>query len=210
MTPLGSPSPKKAALLRSPSPDPVLVSAIRRMGLPLFIFGSIFFLISVALQFIVSPDRFPVRMGDKTVPLIELEEEEKRLRSRQAELLETRARILASSNAPVLLRVERLREDILPVGAALLAVEDMRSSFGTGGADPIALARIDFAEEKIVLGGDVRDTAGRSIQILASFVDGLRTIPFLSSVSEPEYRADPLDGGGTIAPFSLTLTLRHD
>lgn len=184
--------------------------ATRRMGLPLFIFGSIFFLISLALQSIVSPDRFPVRMGEKTVRLIELYEEEKRLRQQHAEITETRARILASSNAPVLLQVERLREGIFPIGVALLATEDMRRSFDIGDRYPVSISHVDYEEGAIVIGGDVRDSDGRSIQILASFVDSLRTIPFFSSVSEPEYRADSLEGGGTIAPFSLTLTLRHD
>jgi hypothetical protein len=61
-----------------------------------------------------------------------------------------------------------------------------------------------------MIGGEVRDPQGRSVQLLGSFVDGLRGIPLIQSVTEPEYRSDPVPSGGTVSPFTLSLIFHRD
>lgn len=176
----------------------------------MLIFGAVFCLMSVALTYVVSPDRFPVKVGENTVRLKDLEDEERRLKAAYAELTEARARLLQSADAPVLRQVETLRSMVVPIGSVLLGIEDVRRGFRIADADPVALSTVRYDGERrsVAIGGDVRDTAGRSMQILASFVDGLRSLPSVASVSEPEYRATPLTGGGTSSPFAVTLILR--
>lgn len=204
--------PKSAPTNTDPKDTPVLLPAIARLGVPVGIFGGTFFVIAVILTMLFSPDRFPVRVGDKTVRLHELEAEEKSLIVKKADLMEERKKILADSDAPVLHQVEKLRALTSPVGAALLSVEDVRRSFRIGDADPISLPDIAFSSETnaITLSGDVRDAGGRSMQILASFVDELRAIESFESVSEPEYKSEPLPDGGTSSHFSLTLRFPNE
>lgn len=207
-----SAQPKSAPTTTDTNNTPVLLPAIARLGVPVGIFGATFFVIAVILTMLFSPDRFPVRVGDKTVRLHELEAEEKNLVIKKADLMEERKKILADSDAPVLHQVEKLRALTSPVGSALLSIEDVRRSFRIGNADPISLPGIAFSSETnaIILSGDVRDAGGRSMQILASFVDELRAVESFESVSEPEYKSEPLPDGGTSSHFSLTLRFRNE
>jgi hypothetical protein len=126
--------------------------------------------------------------------------------------LEERRNILANSDAPVLRQVEKLRGETSPIGAAMLAIEDIRKSFKTPNSDPISLPGVQYDHEKnaLTIEGDVRDPSGRSMQILATFVDELRAHAIFESVSEPEYESEPLKEGGTRSPFILTLRFPHE
>ncbi len=190
----------------------VLIPAIGRLGVPVGIFGITFFLIAITLTLVFSPDRFPVRVGDKTVRLHELEAEEKSLKLTQVDLMKERQKILADADAPVLDQIAKLRTQTVPVGSAMLAVENVRWSFHAGMSDPISLPTVTFdaAAHTLMLGGDVRDAAGRSMQILATFIDELRALPNFESVSEPEYLSEPLPDGGTVSRFSLILRFPHE
>ncbi len=205
-----SPQPIKAENIVSGSGRSVLVSTAAKLGVPIGVFGVTFFLIALALTIVFSPDRFPVRVGDKTVRLYELESEEKNLKVRHADLLEERQKILANADAPVLAQIGKLRTLTTPVGSAMLRVDDVRRSFRTPSHDPISLPGVTFDAEArtLTLTGDVRDPGGRSMQILASFIDELREIAIVESVSEPEYTSEPLPLGGTLSHFSVTLRFR--
>lgn len=207
----GLPPPKTATLFPLvPQGESVLLPAIARLGISILIFGAVFCLMSIGLTSVVSPDRFPVKVGENTVRVADLEEEERRLKVKYAELIEARVTLLNNSDAPVLRQVEALRSGVSPVGSVLLGIEDVRRSFRVADADPIAIPTVNFSFERrtVTLGGEVQDAAGRSMQILASFVDGLRAIPSVASVSEPEYRMTTLQDGGTSSPFTITVGLR--
>lgn len=204
--------PKQAEEFAQTKSGSVLMPAIARLGVPVGVFGLSFFVITVLLTLLLSPDRFPVRVGDKTVRLYDLETEEKSLKAKQADLLEERQKILADSEAPVLHQVEKLRSSILPVGSAMLSIEDVRRSFRAGTSDPISFPGVmfDATANTLTLVGEVRDAGGRSMQILASLVDELRVIAAFESVSEPEYVSELLAGGGTVSRFSITLRFFHE
>lgn len=207
-----TPEPKPAEKTHEASDASVLVPALARLGLSVGVFGATFFVIAIVLTMLFSPDRFPVRVGEKTVRLHELEAEEKRLIAEKADLLEERKKILADTDAPVLHQVQKLRALMPPVGSALLRIEEVRRSFAVGSHDPISLPQISFREQDaaVRISGEVRDVNNASMQILASFVDELRALPSIESVSEPEYTSEPLPEGGTLSRFSITLRLAHE
>jgi len=199
-----------------PSAEGVLLPVLERLGLPVLIFGTVFLLLSLLLTFIVSPDRFPVRMGDKIVRLSDLQAEEYSLKVLQAELLQKRENMLKDSRTPILEQVQKLRAGFDSIGQVLLDIEDVRKSFSLGEIDPISLPIMTFDGEKhqLTLGGEVTDPHGRSVSILSSFVDGLRKLPILQTASgrtpvsdPPEYKALPRDDGGTVSPFTIVITL---
>lgn len=186
--------------------SPVLLPAIARLGLPMLIFGVVFVILAWVLTILVSPDRFPVRVGESIVRLADLQSEERRLKSKHAELTDERRKILENVDAPVLRQVEERRAGTIAVGSVLQAVNDVRAAFKLGASDPIAIPGVyfDAAQRRLTISGTVTDPGGRSIQILASFVDGLRKIPGVAGVSEPEYGAQE-----SVSPFSITLTLNN-
>ncbi len=195
----------------SPAPsDGILLPAIERLGLPVFLFGVIFLLATLALTIILTPDRFPVRLGDRVVRLTDLESEQRSLLSQKADL-EAAPSPIAESRAPVLHQLKALRSTIAPTGVAMLLVENARRSFTTVLADPIVFSSFSVggSGSHIRLSGDVTDDGGRSMQILASFVDGLRAIPVVDTVTEPEYSQRKNDEGHTVSPFIITLTLKR-
>ena len=188
----------------------VLLPAIERLGIPVFLFGVIFLLATVALTQILTPDRFPVRIGDKVVRIADLESEQKRLMNQKADLT-SRPSTVTESRAPVLHQLAVLRGQVRPVGQTLMNIETVRASFKAGDADPIAIPQMDAEGSggRLRLGGEVKDVGGRSMQILASFVDGLRAIPTVETVTEPEYSQHKDPAGITVSPFSVTVTLKH-
>ncbi|MFA5800317.1 MAG: hypothetical protein WC840_05170 [Candidatus Peribacteraceae bacterium] len=214
---LGFHEPKQAAVppadtgATPPRPPRVLLPALGRLGVPLCVFGAVFLLATVLLTVLLTPDRFPVRLGDRIVRIRDLESEEKALVSRQAELLSAREKLGSESRSPVLHEVMKLKKDILPVGPALLSIDDVRRSFASRDADPISLPQVEVRGEegKILLSGEARSDSGRSIQLLARFVDSLRASPLFQSVSEPEYKQVNAPDGTTVSPFSLTITLKR-
>lgn len=200
------------------SSEEVLIPAIARLGLPVLIFGASFLLLSVALTYLVSPDRFPVRMGDKIVRLADVQAEEYALSVKQADLLDERAKILRDSDAPVLTQVMKLRSAVDPIGTVLLEIDRVRASFRNGNIDPVSLPLVQFdgSSHTLTLGGTVTDPGGRSVSILSSFVDELRKIPMLQSengrtpvTDPPEYVQHDAPGGGTISPFTVVITIPH-
>lgn len=185
----------------------VLTTSISRLGLPLSIFGVSLLLLTLVLRLLLSPDRFPVRIGERVVRLSELTAEEARLRTKHAELLKTREALFDEKSVPILVRTEKLRTTALPIGPVLLRIDDIRRSFNSPGREPLSLPRLTFDSTSgiLTLGGEMRDPGGRSIPLLASFVDALRKIPLLSSVSEPEYTQKTTAEGLTYTPFTLQL-----
>jgi hypothetical protein len=163
----------------------------------------------------VSPDRFPVRVGDRIVRLSELQEEEKLLRKKQGELLIEREKLLANSDAPVLTQLGKLRAETDSLGPILLEIDAVRRSFIVNDIDPIRIPEVtyDGAARTLTIGGQVIDPAGRSVSILSRFVDALRNIPRLQStekqtVSDPaEYAQRDRAEGGSISDFSIRITL---
>ena len=203
-------TPSVAASSSEARPSHVLLSAIARLGLPLFLFGSAFFLLTIALVLLATPDRFPVHIGDRSVRLSDLESEQKKLLREQVDL-ESRTGSPLESRAPVLHQVAQLRRRSIPVGSVLLEIDVLRASFISGDIDPISLSKIDVfgSGTTIRLTGEVHAQRGQSVQILASFVDGLRAFALVDSVSEPEYTEQPRADGTGSAPFSFLLSLKH-
>ena len=172
-------------------------------------FGIVFMTSTVVITQLITPDRFPVRIGDRVVRLVDLEAEQKQLLSAKADLL-TKPSPFTQSRAPVLHQLIFLRGSVTPMGQAFLAIDDIRVSFRTGDSDPISIPEMEARGSGglILLGGETRDAGGRSMQILASFVDGLRAIPLVASVSEPEYQKKKNADGTESTPFAVTVTLR--
>ncbi len=212
MTYEGSFPPEQAPSVDTHAEDPVFLSAVRRLGMPFLIFGATFLLLVIGITYLITPDRFPVYVGDKAVRLSDLEQEEATLQAKKAALQEKSRALDSNNKAPVLQRIADVQKNIVPVGRVLVHIEEVRAGFTTSSSDPISLPRVDIhgTDGSITLGGTVMDPGGRSMQILASFVDGIRAIPMVETVTEPEYISRPRKEGGTESPFVVTLKLRHE
>jgi hypothetical protein len=186
-----------------------LSAAVIRMAVPVLVFGTVFFVAMLGLQYLASPDRFPVRVGDKVIKLQDLSNEEATLREREQVLLQERAKMDADMPTPVLHQVATLRSDDVAIVRALNAVEQARAGFAMSGDNPVRVSRVWFSrgERRLAIAGQVADPAGRSVHLLASFVDALRSSKSFASVSEPEYTQQTQSDGIVTSPFSLSLSL---
>ena len=203
-----SPSPSK--ILPPTSSASVLLPALADLGISVLLFGVVFLSATVVLVVLATPDRFPVRIGDRVVRLSDLESEQKALLSRKVDL-QSRRSPATETRAPVLHQLSLLRSRVLPVGPTLLKIEDVRRSYASGTTDPISLLETDVSGSGTIIRvtGEVKASTGQSIRTLASFVDALRSLPLVVSVSEPEYAEHPLSNGVVISSFSIILSLAH-
>lgn len=189
----------------------VILPAVSRLGLSVTVFGASFLILILVVTSLIAPDRFPVHLKDRTVRLADLTEEQDRLESEYATLVAARTTLEQRVQAPILKQIDALQKDNMPLGAVLMKIDEVRKSFDVGSQAAIALPQVSFDAGKatLIIGGDVRDPQGRSVQLLASFVDGLRSIPLIQSVTEPEYRSDAIPSGGSVSPFTLSLTFHR-
>ncbi len=193
----------------SNKPTSAVFAAIDRMAVPVFVFGLVFSGAMVALLYLASPDRFPVRIGDKVIQLKDLSDEEQSLKVREEALLVVRKELDEEVPTPVLRQIQDLRAQNADIGHGLLAAEEVRKSFALAGDSPISLHRVWYsrAEGRLAVAGEVRDPAGRSMHILASFVDNLRSSKAFEKVSEPEYAQSETSDGVVTSPFAISLSL---
>ncbi|MSR67247.1 hypothetical protein EXS65_00245 [Candidatus Peribacteria bacterium] len=193
------------------TPSKVLLAAIERLSLPALLFGIVFFVTMIAVTIVLTPDRFPVRIGDRVVRLIDLEAEQEKLLLEKADLQAKHIDVV-DAKTPALHLLGSLKPRNVSVGTVLLAIESVRTRFKTDSVDPISLPQISVSGSGTVIkiAGEVRDIGGSTMRTLASFVDQLRAIPLVSSVSEPEYvERKETDDSTTVSPFSMTIIL-HD
>ncbi len=190
---------------------PAAFAAIDRMAVPVFVFGVVFAGAMMGLTYLTSPDRFPVRIGDKVVKLQDLADEEMALKSSEEKLMAARKELDEQVPTPVLRQISELRQRNADVGHAMQAVDEIRKSFALTGDSPVVIHRTWYsrAEGRLAIAGEVRDPAGRSMHILASFVDNLRSADSFASVSEPEYVQSETADGLVVSPFAISLSLHH-
>lgn len=196
-----------------PTMRTALLPALRDLGMPVFLFGVVFLGLTIGMTALLSPDRFPVHVAGKVIRLADLAAEEDRLHTEQNELTLRRQELIASQDAaPVLQAVMERKAEIFPVGSVLLGVEAARLSLRTNNLDPISLPRVEYRSDThlLTLGGAVTDPTGGSNHLLSAFVDLLRELPLVTSVSEPEYTQELSETGVPRTPFTLTLRLSHD
>lgn len=188
---------------------PVL-TAMHHLGLPLITFGGCLCLLMIVLMFLFTPDRFPVRIGEQAIALSALTSEQEELRLEESRLLDERRSIGQSVPTPVLHQVRTLSADFVPVGSVLQAVSTVRQSFVINGQDPVRIdsVQVDASARRMTVAGRMID-ASRSVEMLASFVDGLRASPLFASVSEPDYSVEHGADGAIFSPFTITLVLAH-
>lgn len=194
----------------SPMAPSILLPAISRLGVPVFLFSVVFLVATIGLRVLLTPDRFPVRIGDHVVRLSALEAEQKALLEQHADLMNQHG-VVTESRAPVLHQMQVLAARIPPIGRVMMGIDDVRAGFAAGGIDPISIVQItaDGSGGTVTLHGEVKDAGDRSIQMLASFVDVLRAMPFPVSVSEPEYVRRTNADGTISSPFVITVSLTH-
>lgn len=188
----------------------ILLPAVSRLGIPVFLFSIVFLAATLGLRLLLTPDRFPVRIGDHVVRLSALEAEQKALLEQRADLMNQHG-VVTESRAPVLHQMRVLATRIPPIGRVMMGIDDVRAGFAAGGIDPISIVQItaNGPGGTVTLHGEVKDAGDRSLQILASFVDGLRAMPFPVSVSEPEYVRRTNADGTISSPFVITVSLTH-
>ena len=193
------------------NPPTSLSAAVERLALPAFIFSAIFLTGVLTLTVLFDPGRYPVRVGNSVVRLRDLATEHAALLTREAELAKEEQSLDELTPTPTLTMLRQLRAERAPSYEAIVAVERARRTFSLASGNPITLAKAALSDDKtLTITGDVADQAGRTMQLLAAFVDRLRDQKVFVTVSEPEYR-DELDGSGMPrSPFVITLTLRHE
>ncbi len=176
------------------------------LRVPFFLFAFTLFIGSVLLLIVLTPSRFPVQTGERMVRFGDVTAERDALRAEQAKLLDEQSRIASLTPTPTLNLIHGSRAFAAQqVATATAEFSDIAATFDTA-------LQIDFLRvhaSALSVSGMIRSDQGRSIALLASFVDRLRESPFFTSVSEPEYRQTRTQDGHLVAPFAINITLKQ-
>lgn len=187
-------------------PHPFL-SALYRLGMPMSIFGGVFLVLVLVLTQLFSVDRFPVRVGERTVRFADLLKEVHALEDELRTLKNQSADVRGLTPTPVLNTVQSIRSTFMAPGNAIVTIHQLTERAASNG-ESVQIDQITFNgdDASVTLFGQVIDET-RSPAILASFVDALRASEMFSQVSEPEYQVIELSDGQKATPFLLTLII---
>ena len=181
------------------------------MVVPALIFASFLLAGSAVLTFLFDPGRYPVHVGSSVIRLQDLQSEYDALLAHEQELIRQEASLDELTPTPTLDALRMLRNERAPYFEAIVAAERARGTFALSSGNPVVFDRVVLSEDSTLkLDGSVRDQSGRTMQLLASFIDRLREQSVFASVSEPEYRELINPDGIPTSPFSLLLTLKRD
>lgn len=184
-----------------------LTDLVTRGAQPFLTFAIVFFLGTLLLGRIVDPGRFPVRIGSEVLKVSDIEAQKETLLERQEELAANRDELTNLVSTPVYDAFQDLKDGHASLAPAFSALIEAAFAFeDADGSAAIDLTAITLEGETFRVEGVVSSIDGRSIPILASFVDALRESEAYASVSEPEYVRIDRDHG-SVSPFSLTLSL---
>lgn len=178
------------------------------LGVPFLIFAAAFLIGTILLAIILTPGRFPVRTGATFVRFADLRAEQKALEEKYRSLKAEQDRVSSLTPTPTLNMIHDIRAAAhnRQLGMGIAALTDAVASFNTS-------IEIDFFHAKdgqISISGKARDGNGRSIPLLASFIDRLRSDRHFKDVSEPEY-SQIRDGEGRVySPFAIEILLTDE
>lgn len=184
-------------------------NGITNLATPMLSFGATFMLGAAMLTLLMDPGRFVVHTGASALRLRDLMTQEHALLTQRAELLAAREKLSDAVPTPTLERVTALKRDTkgLALTRALDALDAVRRAFIIDGADLVVFTDVKAADASLTIKGFVRDGDGRSMQILASFIDQLRSHDAFAHISEPEYQRVTGNDGTITSPFDITILL---
>ncbi len=180
-------------------------SALREfLAMPFLLFSTVFLLGCIAMLLILTPGRFPVQAGDKLVQFSDITAERDGLKAEHTDLLSEANRVASITPTPVLnlIHGQGVMTNIHSA-RAMSAIETAVLNFSSVGTRSVIVEFVHMDAKSISLSGKVYDNEGRSVQLLASFVDRIRDSKLFTSVSEPEYKQLRDSNGAPYSPFAI-------
>jgi len=97
---------------------------------------------------------------------------------------------------------------------SLLAVSQELQQLAVSAADNpdavwFASIAVDYATGTVKVEGDVSGVGPRSMTVLAQFVEGIKELPFVASLTPPVFTREQGDDGKPYSPFSFHFTLNE-
>lgn len=184
----------------------VFLALIRRLHVQIAIFGAVLLIGAIFISYLFSPERFTVQTDDGVKRIGDLVSVRDALVMEKQEMEQERTRVRELTPTPVLHEIHMLRDSQYPVLAGITAVHDAIDTLRIGERNPVTLSSMTYDNGVLMLTGEVWDRSGQSTSLLASLVDRLREITFITQVSEPEYISVSADDGGAYSPFEISLS----
>lgn len=104
------------------------------------------------------------------------------------------------------LRAMKLRAPSL-VDLRSMIVQRAKEDGGPDGTIALEEIQMDASADTLTVAGDVRGVGPRSMTVLAQFVENLRHLPFVSSLTPPVFVRMEDEKIGQHSPFTMTITL---
>jgi hypothetical protein len=194
----------------------------RRLAAPFFLFSVVLASLLFLSQSFLLPLFTKVEIGGEAISLSEVRAKQTALAKELDQKETQRSNLLISVHDELYTALKNRKRggaDFLTLRTDLLRVlkdapgGDSGGGSATGaaaGGGEIFLSKIsyDAANETLWLSGDVRGVGPRSMTVLATFVEELRALPSIESVTTPAFVRIDDPASGPHSPFDITLALR--
>lgn len=180
-------------------------SFVVRWAVSILFFGCTALLLTFVVVVLTRPGRYPVTLGDSLLRLKEIDTAVTELRAEEQRLLSASEELRHRTPTPTVKQLDTFSASRTDVGTFL---RDLVRSLHTSHGVDVTLTSILLQDKATVeLHGEV-NAGGKSLRVVADFIDALRSSPTILHVMEPEYILATAKDGSSFAPLTLLLTLR--
>ncbi len=178
---------------------------MRRIGLSLLLFTSVFVLLLFASWLFLLPNLTTLRLQGTTVDISVVIPFEQNLKAQIAEAEAQRSHIVLPITDTDYDLLKRQAMCFPMLETLTRSIEETARDMGE---NTVVFSGFAFdAKGTLVLTGDVRNVGPRSMTVLADFTERLGKLPFILSIVPPAFGRETAPGIGPHSPFILSLTL---
>jgi hypothetical protein len=209
---------RRKLMSETPTPTPMqkaaLVPILERSALPLLLFCGMLFVLLFISWFGILPRFTRFSVSDALLSPTEMEAYVSTMRANVQSQEEKRNRLVLPLNDSLYTTLKADKRSTFSAGDIRSAVLQLAVGLGDT-TDALFLEHIAVDNDAHIatLSGDIRNIGPRSMTVLATLVERIETLPFVTHVEPPPFtRAENADGS-LHSPFSMTLTLQsqtHD
>lgn len=195
------PTPTPASVHKQPFQD-----ILERVALPLMLFSAVLFVLLFVSWFGILPRFTSFAVSDTRLSPVEMDAHVSQMKAALLTQEETRNRLVLPTYDASYETLKAEKRTGMSAFVLRKALEDTGVAVATK-KDAVVITHLSTDGSKVTVSGTVRNVELRSMTVLASFVEAVEELSFVSDLTRPSFTRAQNADGSFHSPFTLTFTL---
>ncbi|UPA22453.1 hypothetical protein K8942_05390 [Candidatus Peribacteria bacterium] len=179
---------------------------LERVALPLMLFSAVFFVLLFVSWFGILPRFTSFAVSDERLSPVEMETYVSHMKAELMTQEDTRNRLILPTYDEAYETLKSAKRSEMSAFVLRKKLEEMGVAVAMK-KDAVVITRISTDGSTVTLSGDVRNVDLRSMTVLASFVEAVEDLSFVSNMTRPSFTREQNADGTFHSPFTITFTL---